>query len=249
MAQGFTLSVHTNVQAFIARLDDVQKKQVAFVTAYALTKTAQDIKAAEVDVMTKVFDRPTRFTLNALFVKPATKSTLKASVEFKEGFGSIPAWRYLGPQVVGGGRKHKSHEKRLIEAGLMLGSEYAVPGRAIKLDAYGNIPGSILTRILSDLGAQADKWQNTTVKSRGRRRNSKRGRYMVLRGQGIPPGVYHRTGPRQVMPVIMFVRAPNYERRYPYYETARRIMQRNFARHFHQGWDRYVTKTVRRIAA
>ena len=78
-------------------------------------------------------------------------------VEFKEGFGSVPAWRYLGPQVAGGTRLTKSGERQLIEAGIMRSNEVIVPGQGIKRDAYGNVPGSIMNRILSDLGARADK--------------------------------------------------------------------------------------------
>lgn len=94
---------------FITRQLGIAEKQIPFLTAYALTKTAQDIKDAEYKLIGQVFDRPTRFTLNSLFVRPATKSNLVASVEFKEGFGSVPAWRYLGPHVDGGGRQKKSH--------------------------------------------------------------------------------------------------------------------------------------------
>jgi len=136
-SNGFNLSVRSNIDNFLARVDDTEKWRVPYVTASALTATAYDAKADEVEVMAKVFDRPTRFTLNALYVKGARKDNLVATVEFKEGFGSIPAWRYLGPQIMGGKRAYKSHEKRLISAGIMESGEYAVPGRAVKLDAYG----------------------------------------------------------------------------------------------------------------
>ena len=149
MAQGFRVDAR-DAQRVIARM----RNEHPFALAYALTKTAQDIKVAEIDVMKNVFDRPTRFTLNALFVKPATKTDLTAIVEFKEGFGSVPAWRYLGPQVAGGARSTKSSERRLIEAGIMKSNEVIVPGQGIKRDAYGNVPGSTMNRILSDLGGK-----------------------------------------------------------------------------------------------
>jgi len=40
-----------------------------------------------------VFDRPTRFTPNSLYVRLATKMDLTAIVEFKEDFGAVPASR------------------------------------------------------------------------------------------------------------------------------------------------------------
>lgn len=247
---GFTINVRTNVSDLIRGIDETQRWRIPYVTASALTRTAYDAKDAEVKVMSEVFDRPTRFTLNALFVKGANKNNLTAIVEFKEGFGSIPAWRYLGPQVMGGGRKHKSHEKRLISAGLMRSDEFAVPGLGIKLDAHGNVPGSILNRILSDLGARQDAAQNSTARSRKRRRSAKRGRYVALRQQdGVRPGIYHRAGTRTIVPVLVFVRAPRYEKRFPFYETAQRVMQLNFARHFRQEWAKSMARIPSRRVA
>jgi hypothetical protein len=247
---GFIVEVRSNVSDLIRGIEETERWRIPYVTAAALTKTAYDAKDEEKKVMERVFDRPTRFTLNALFVKGANKNNLTAIVEFKEGFGSIPAWRYLGPQVMGGGRNHKAHEKRLISAGLMRADEFAVPGLGLKLDAFGNVPGSILNRILSDLGARADPQQNTTAKSRKRNRRKSRGRYMVLRqGQGVRPGIYHRVGTNKIVPVLVFVRAPRYEKRFPFYETAQRVMQQNFARHFRQEWARSMARSVTRKAA
>ena len=123
-------------------------------------------------------------------------------VEFKEGFGSVPAWRYLGPQVAGGTRLTKSGELQLIEAGIMRSNEVIVPGQGIKRDAYGNVPGSIMNRILSDLGQGRTRQQNTTAQSRKRNAGRNRGRYLVLRPGGVPgwprsdrdvhPGIYHQ---------------------------------------------------------
>jgi hypothetical protein len=222
---------------------------VPFVNAYALTKTAQDVKADEIATMQRVFDRPTRFTLNALYVKLATKEDQFAVCEFKEGFGSVPAWRYLGPQVAGGKRSHKSFEKRLIAKGLMLPSEYAVPGKGAQLDAFGNVSASALTRMLSDLGAQNDSAQNATARSRKRARGRNRGQYLVLRGQGgAPPGVYLRKGARAIMPFMMFVRSPSYKPRFPFYERAQIITAQNYARRFAEGWERYVTPRLAQAA-
>lgn len=247
---GFVLSAHSNIADFARRIEHHERWRIPYVTAAALTRTAYDAKDEEARVMQRVFDRPTRFTLNSLFVRGANKSNLTAVVEFKEGFGSIPAWRYLGPQVMGGTRKHKSHERRLIAAGLMLPGEYVVPGLGVTLDAHGNVPGSTLNVILSSLGARADAQQNTPTGGRGRRRRARRGHYLVLReGAVARPGVYLRKGPKEIVPVLMFVRPPRYTPRFPFYETARRVMQQNFARHFRQEWARSLSRTPSARAA
>ena len=242
----------------IKALGNLAREDAPIVTAYALTKTGQDIKSAELESMRSVFDRPSRFTLGALALKPATKKDLVAEVYFKDGFGSVPAWRYLGPQVDGGPRVHKAHERRLIRAGLMKPEEFAVPGSGVKLDAFGNISGSTIERILSQVGAaeQASGYQaNATPKSRARAKKKNGGRYVVLRpGAGgradrnVAPGIYHRAGARELVPVIMFVRAPRYQKRFPFYETAGAVFDKRFLIRAREGWDRFVGSKLKRAA-
>jgi len=235
----------------IAALKNLAAEDAPIVMAYAMTKTAQDIKAAETDSMKSVFDRPTNFTLNALVVKPATKRDLVAEVYFKDGFGkSIPAWRYLGPQVEGGARVHKAHEKRLIRQGLMKPDEFAVPGKGAKLNAYGNLSGSTIERILSQLGAaeQFSGYQaNATNSRRSKAKRTKHGSYFVLRpGAGgradrnVAPGIYLRVGLKEMVPVIMFVRAPRYKKRFPFYETARHVFDARLVMRAREGFERFV---------
>jgi hypothetical protein len=238
---GFTLTVTDEIDAFIERIDAYQGENVPFVTAFALTKTAQDIKDEAIVLMAKEFDRPTRFTLNALQVKPATKRDLTAIVSFKEGFGSVPAWRYLGPQVEGGLRSHKSFELRLIRAGIMRSNEFAVPGGGAQLDGSGNIPGGKIELMLSQLGAaeQFSGYQaNATARSN--KRKLYRGAWFAMRDvKGAPDGVYVRTGGRTAKPFILFVVQPRYRKRFPFYEIAKRVFQDRFAKNFSIGWARY----------
>ncbi|MBX6427161.1 MAG: hypothetical protein IRZ09_14715 [Variibacter sp.] len=195
-----------------------------------------------------VFDRPTRFTLNSLFVKPATKQDLAAIVHFKEGFGSVPAWRYLGPQVAGGPRVHKSYERALIRAGVMRADEFTVPGAGARLDAHGNMRGGEITRILSQLGASPDPMQNMTERSKRRARRTGVGRYFVLRGTRAPNGVYLRKGGREIVPVLIFVPQPRYRKRFPFYDTAQRVFAARFAERFREGLARFAGGRRRKAA-
>jgi len=236
----------------------LSREDAPMVTAYALTKTGQDIKAAEYASMKAVFDRPTRFTLNSLYLKTATKTDLVAVVYFKEGFGSIPAWRYLGPQVEGGPRQHKAHEKRLIRAGHMKPDEYAVPGAGAKLDQFGNLSGSTIERILSQVQAaeQFGGYQaNATDSRRSKAKRRKSGRYFVLRpelsgraGRKVPPGIYFRKDLKEIVPVIMFVQAPRYRKRFPFYETGREVFAAKFAQHGRDGFNRFVVSRMKKAA-
>ncbi len=229
-----------------ARHIEGASRQIPFVTAYALTKAMQDAQAVEYAKMQAVFDRPTRYTLNSLYVVRAEKHNLRAELRFKEGFGGTPAWKYLGPQVRGGGRRHKGFERALMSAGILKGGEYVVPGSGVKLDGHGNIPGGVITRILSALGANRDPSQNTT--RRPKRSNRKRNLdYFVLRGTKAPDGVYLRVG-RTASPILIFVKAPAYSPRFPYYQTGRQVIPPAFRRHFHAGWERFVVRELKRAA-
>lgn len=252
VVRGFGINAKADIAAIRRDLRVLAKDELPFVTAHALTKTAQDIKAAEIAEMTSVFDRPTRFTLNALYVKPATKTDLSAVVEFKEGFGSIPAWRYLGPQVEGGARAKKAHERRLERAGILRSDEFVVPGKGIKLDAFGNVPGGIIERILSQLGAaeqRAGYTANATARSLKRASRRNVGRYFVLRGTAAADGVYHRISVREAVPVLMFVKAPRYQKRFAFYEIGARVFDERFALRYREGFQRYVVDSARRRKA
>lgn len=253
-----TVSYKVDASDIMRNIRALAADDAPMVTAYALTKTGQDIKVAEVDSMKEVFDRPSRFTLNSLYLKTATKRDLVAEVFFKEGFGSVPAWRYLGPQVEGGSRVHKSHEKRLIAAGLMKSDEYAVPGSGAKLDGSGNMSGPTIVRILSQVQAaetSAGVTANTTAKSLKRAKKRNIGRYFVLRpdgsgraGRNVAPGIYFRAGPADMVPVILFVRQPRYKKRYPFFEVAEKTFNGRLLANAQAGFERFVSSKLPKAA-
>lgn len=238
----------------LAALAALSEKDAPFITAYALTATAKDIEAAEKQSMQDVFDRPTNWTLNALAIKPATKTDLNAIVFFRDG-GGTPAWKYLSPEVEGGDRRHKSFELRLIRQGLMKDTEFAVPGKGTKLDGNGNIPGSTLEMILSQVGA-AEQWAgyqaNATRKSLAKRKRAQIGRYFVLRpdagpgvARAVAPGIYFRAGFKEIVPVIMFVTAPKYKKRFPFHEVAAATFNARLLINARDGFQRYVVNKAK----
>lgn len=205
-------------------MDALERVLVPEATAAALNYTAYDLREENRPHMQAVFDRPTRYTLNSLNVTPADEGHLTARLWFKDSAGSTQ--HYLLPQVEGGGRGHKRFERLLIQAGIMRGNEYAVPGKRAPLDAYGNIRGSLITSILSQLGAMHDVYQRETARSR-KRAGPARTRYFVP-GPGswdrLPRGIWTKpTSASGPMPIIMFVRKPTYQVRYRFHEfnTAR----------------------------
>ena len=220
--------IRSNVKDVSRWLDDAQKKQIPFATVYAMTLTARDVHTAEISVMSRVFDRPTPYTLNALRVIPATKQTYVASVAFKE-FGGTPAKRFLNPEVHGGPRSRKAHERRL--APLMGGYQFAVPARGTDRDAYGNMKGGEYRKIISQLKVSGDPTANASKSGRSKR--ARKNNAYFVKGRIV----YHRTG-AGIKPALVFVSAPRYRKRFPFYETAAHVVADKFKVNFEVAFQR-----------
>jgi len=194
-------------------------KQIPFATAMALTRTAQDVKRAEIATMKQVFDRPTRYVLDALYVQPASKATLTAQVGFKDTFftraGSTDAWTILGPHIEGGGRKMKKSEIHIF-------GNYYVPTKyaASYLDSHGNLPGGLLYKIQGQLMVQTDPLNNAT-NSRRSQANRANMRFFIQRMATGYKAVMLRLGnSRDAVPFLLEIPAPQYRKRFPYWDVA-----------------------------
>lgn len=168
-----------------AMLDSVPK-QAQRAAELALDQTARDIRKEVREVMPKVFDRPTRYTLNSLQVSLTQNHVLEASVWFKEP--DRMGAHYLVPQVEGTVRTHRGFERAL-------GRTYFYPGKGAELDRYGNVSAGKIRQILSVLGrAERAVGDSANITGRSRRRNSKVRDYVwITRRHGkLPPGVYER---------------------------------------------------------
>jgi hypothetical protein len=197
------------------------ESQLPFVTALALTRTAQAAQVAVKQEMVRVFDRPTPFAINSTFVKPATKTKPEALLFFKDlgNKGGGDARTRYAPQVFGGERLFKRFEGALFRAGLLGRNEVAVPGEGATLDAYGNISRGQIVDILSWFQAFGEQGfrANSTKETRAKRykgTKSKRGyRYFYSRDKhrGIWMAVPTAFGD-VIKPVLMFVKRAKYKR-------------------------------------
>lgn len=219
------IGMQSNIDEVARSLDAAARRQVPFAAALTLTRAAQKVKQAEEHEMRDVFDRPTPYTMRSLFVKPATRSRLEATVGFKDFAGKgIPATKFLQPQVAGGARPMKRFESALRLAGVLPFGYLAVPGAAADLDAYGNMSRGQIVQILSYFRAfsEAGYRANMTDKRRSSLARGGRSRYgvvyfVVRPGTGLRsdlfPGVWkreiHGFGSR-IRPVLRFVSRANY---------------------------------------
>lgn len=217
------------------------KKQIEFANVVALTRTAQDVQKAEQQQIDDVFDRPTNYTKNALYLKSATKQKPEARVWIKsDTFKGTPAENYLRPHIDGGSRKQKRFERAMVAAGLMPSGYYVVPGEACPLDSYGNVPARFIVQMLSYFKAFGEQGYKANMDDKGRDRfNKKASRavgqatsyFAVGLGQRLKPGIYQRVAFARgsaVRPVFVFVKSVGYERRFKFYETSKQVIDERF---------------------
>lgn len=226
----------------VVRAFGVAESQLPFAAAKALTKTGQQVKAAETDEIVKTVDNPTAYTRRAVFLQGATKTRLEARVWLKDG--DRPE-HYLLPLIEGGGRPLKRFEERLRMTGYMQANERAVPGSAIQLDAYGNISRGTVNKILSQLrtAVVSGDYSNASNSKRSRAKRSVV-QYFVSKGssqqrkgwahakrttfqQHLPRGVWERrvhAWGTSVRPVLLFVKSTAYSKRVDFFGVAERVI-------------------------
>lgn len=199
---------------FSRTFTDLEQRQLPYVIQQTVNRTADDLKDTWAKVMPRVFDRPTRLTTNAVFVKKARyvrgsdgSRESEAAIVFikdKVGKGTAPA-EYLLPQVFGGARKAKGLEAALQRQGLLGGGERAVPAQGAPLDGFGNIKRGVVQQILAQLGANRESGSLSNETAASRARNARRGtrkasladknrRYFVVRGNGGSGWVTNKDG-------------------------------------------------------
>ena len=239
-------------QATKAITDRFSERRLASAAATALTYAAKDVQAEVKREMRLVFDRPTPYTMNSLFVRPATAQRLQAEVFFKDdraGSGT-PATKYLLPQVEGGQRRTKRLEVALRAAGRLPEGWFIVPGAGARLDAYGNFSRGQIIQVLSQLRIQllAGTERNMSFDARKAINAQRRagGRFFVIKpGSKVAPGVYQREfNGRNITPVFIFVRKAAYRTRLDFYGVARRVTAERLPVHL----SRAIQASAQRLA-
>jgi hypothetical protein len=225
----FKISIESEIKQGIEWLENI-KKGVPSVLSKTLNETAKDVKAAEVEEMKTVFDRPKPFTLNAILIRFASRDNLTVEIGFREWAGKgTPAGKYLMPQVYGENRPLKRSET-------ILGS-YWVPAPGARLDQYGNISAGQITQVLSRLGLFGEMGYSMNVTRRSRKTNRKPRDYFIIREgdqNHLHPGVWERLPGHRVRPVLLFIKSPHYQVRFKFNEVAEKTLTENIQKRFNE---------------
>jgi hypothetical protein len=231
MAMKIEMTFQQAVKKASQKLTKVQRNQLPFAIANALTQTAKGLVKEEQKEMRRDFHRPTKWTLNSSFYLPASKKDKVPTATFglrQFATKSVPADRYLNPNIFGGRRNEKSSEKRLRQSGILPSGYLTAPGRDARVLQNGNMARGEITKLLAAVGSLGG--DSSTSSSRRRNKNV-RGYYVAYKG-GKAVGIRHRAKGSDSMKILNFIRSPNYKKRYDYYETANRYVKRTAVPNF-----------------
>lgn len=201
------LDLSADLRPLLRRLDGL-RREIPFVIASSLTKTAVKVKPEIQKEIDRTFDRPTPYTRNSLYVQPAKKTDPNptARLAFKDtqsARGGYLAAQYLLPFIQQTPRSNKAFENRLRAAGLLPPGMFVIPGKGAKLDRYGNLDLGQLVGILSKLNAASGRELANRFRKRAARYES--ANYFVSRGERLHRGVWQRLPNHHIMPIYLFV--------------------------------------------
>lgn len=224
---GISIKVETPAIPF---LNDVQKRQLPYATALALTRTAKRLEQSLQLELSGKLESPSPYTLRSTFSTSATKLKLSAEVGIKDkrpAGGTAPAM-LLKEHFSGGERGNKPMEKAMAAIGALRSGWRVVPGAGMPLDAYGNPRRTTVREIL---GALRSKMQ--VYKGRGKRM-ALVGYFVVPVGAAshLDPGIYWRSNARAIRPMFLFVQAAGYRKRFDMPRLANTVVAREFEPQF-----------------
>lgn len=228
------------------KMSNIVQSQLPFATAAALTKIAQKVMADEKREMRRVFDQPTPYTMRAMAIRPASKDAkiIQSEVFFREFAGKgTPAYKYLMPNIKGGMRSAKRHERALRAHGILNPPMLTAPARDAPIDGRGNMAGGIYQSILSEVGAAFYASGNQSMNKTGRRRKKKvRGYYVVKKG-GRAVGIRQRDG-ANTKRILNFIKPVAYQPRFDFYGVAHKRIDLSLESTF-KYWLKRAIRTAR----
>jgi hypothetical protein len=216
---------------------DSAAREVPYAAAVMLTRLGGDVRSRFQRRMPEVFDRPTDFTVRGVFTKGATRAKLEAEVYFPESQAERgrPQRECVRPGTKGtGARNQKKTEFLLTRIGALPPGWVTTPGRGAKLDAHGNLAGSVYKQIINVLQIRYNKPK--PVSDRSRKTAAKLGVAALFfaiapgpnkaaKGGGwLPPGVWKHLPDGKITQILKFVKKAGYRPRLRTLDEAKEVV-------------------------
>jgi hypothetical protein len=273
---GIDVRIDTSeLQGLVKQLEGLNARGIKFATQRAVNNAAFKVRDDWKSKAEQVFDRPTTFTRNAVLVQRA--GTFKSTKGFvgtgndqvarvflrDEAKGGVSPQVYLQQQAIGGSRSDKRFERALRAQGLLPRGMQTFPTTESPLDAFGNFEGGYKKKIMAQLRVFRDQLQNESDESRDRkeRRAERKGvrlaRLFVLQTKKgrMPAGIYERVGfnfggqnVSAVRMIIAYGRIASYRPRFPIFDYARAVWQRESVPEFRAALTAEIDRALAKAA-
>jgi hypothetical protein len=208
-------------------------------------------KQAETD-----FENPTPFTISSFRLKYASTSNLEGKVYFQDPKRLSENQHYLYHNVHGIARGYKKFEAALLAKGLMPPKHYAIPGKSVNLDRYGNISSALIVQILNFFDANSSGYAQGTKPTRkeklksGTRKKYGFEYFALLKKTGNKrPGIYKKTFTgfgTAIESVLIFIPSNqvHYSNKFKFYERAKNEIEKNFKTVFDRELKNILSETI-----
>lgn len=219
------ITIQVDTRSATRWLNDVQRKQVPFATAVAITRTAKLIeKELQRELATRL-DNPSPYTRRSTFSTSANKRTLISIIGIKDkkpAGGTAPAV-LLKEHFGGGVRGNKPMEKVIMAIGGLPSGWRVVPGAGMPLDAYGNPRRKVVGEMLGALRSRMQIYK-------GRGKGASLVGYFIIQTSAsshLEPGIYWRKG-RAIRPMFLFIQSAGYRSRFDLPKLGQAIVDKSF---------------------
>jgi len=216
------LGMKVDISGPMAAFGGLRREQLPWTIARALTKTAQDARAATVDVERRVFKLRNDWVTRNTRIKPAQKTALVAEVFTDTGNRKTGAPDFLGDQQSGG--------ERVPVGGRM---HRAVPTTYLRRMCPGVIPDELRPKAMLQYAELGGKRQT--------RRGGLRGQSAAIRGmvfflQRLPggsPAIYGRyITDKRAYPLYVLIPEAHLKAIFPMLQTVQDVVQARFGDNF-----------------
>lgn len=245
----------TGIKELQAELKDISTRRLNSILATTLTRTAWDVANGWQKSINATIESPTPRTQKAVIVKQATATSLVAEVKLKDAMKGLAPQDYLSPHEFSGDRLLKKFEQALVKSGAMPSGFFVVPGRAAKLDGYGNVTRAQITHVITQLGMDySPGYQRTISKSASKRMATaaRHGRKYVAVQPGVAkrykvsPGIYEMQADGSRKAVFLFKGEVRYRKRLKLmdegHQKVDQVIQAQFSRAFNESMARLAQK-------
>ena len=223
--------INIDLKPLEASLTSLQQKQFPFAASKALNDTAWDVYWNLRKAIPKIFDRPTPWTVKAMYVEKSTKKTLIAEVGYKAWASKGTAGaKVLSPHILGGSRPFKRSEKLLQQAGKIPPGTFLVRASQAPRDEYGNVSKALISKMISGLQANLD----TAQRSKGKK--AKRFFIDRMHGGNGNLAIFQRLY-GDVVPLFMVVKSVTYKPVYPIQKMVDEVVKQRFPGNFERAMD------------